>query len=79
MIQDENETKSESLLVMERVYLGVGDLGDAKNPESKSESAPRCTRRDTQEQSHTQMVWGWESIGKPTQIHVHDNTGQKLH
>jgi hypothetical protein len=37
----------ERLLVMERVYLGVADVGDAKNPEKESESAPRCTRRDT--------------------------------
>jgi hypothetical protein len=46
----------ERLLVVERVYLGVADVGDAKNPESESESAPRCTRRDTREHSHTQMV-----------------------
>ncbi len=69
----------ERLLVMERVYLGVAYVGDAKNPASESESALRCTRRDTQEHSHTQMVWGWESIGEPTQIHVYDNAGQKLH
>jgi hypothetical protein len=69
----------EHLLVMERVYLGVADVGDAKNLESESESAPRCTRRDTQEHSHTQMVWGFESIGEPTWIHVCDNAGQKLH
>jgi hypothetical protein len=69
----------ERLLVMERVYLGVADVGDAKNPESESESAPRCTRRDTREHSHTRMVWGWESIGEPTRICVYDNAGQKLH
>jgi len=46
----------ECLLVVERVYLGVADVGDAKNPESESESALRCTRRDTQEHSHTRMV-----------------------
>jgi hypothetical protein len=69
----------EHLLVVERVYLGVADVGDAKNPESESESAPRCTRRDTREHSHTGMVWGWESIGESTQIHVYDNEGQKLH
>jgi len=67
----------ERLLVVERVYLGVADLGDAKNPES--ESALRCTRRDTRKHSHTQMVWGWESIGEPTQIRVYDNAGQQLH
>ena len=59
----------ERLLVVERVYLGVADVGDAKNPESESESSPRCTRGDTQKHSHTQMVWGWESIGEPTRIH----------
>ncbi len=71
----------ECLFVMERVYLGVADVGDAdaKNPESESESARRCTRRDTREHSHTQMVWGWESIGEPTRIHVYDKAGQKLH
>ena len=69
----------ERLLVVERVYLGVADVGDAKNPESESESAPRCTRRDTREHSHTRMVWGWKSIGEPTWIHVYDNAGQKLH
>jgi hypothetical protein len=37
----------ERLLVVERVYLGVAEVGDAKNPESESESAPRCTRGDT--------------------------------
>jgi hypothetical protein len=47
-------------LVVERVYLGLADVGDAKNPES--ESAPRCTRRDTREHSYTRMVWGRESI-----------------
>ena len=66
-------------LVVERVYLGVADVGDAKNPESESESAPGCTRRDTREHSHTRMVWGRESIREPTQIHVYDNAGQKLH
>ena len=69
----------EHLLVVERVYLGVADVGDAKNPESESESAPRCTRGDTQKHSHTQMVWGWESIGESTRIHVYDNVGQKLY
>jgi hypothetical protein len=69
----------EHLLVVERVYLGVADVGDAKNPVSECESAPRCTRRDTREHIHTQMVWGWESIGESTQIHVYDNEGQKLH
>jgi hypothetical protein len=69
----------ERLLVVERVYLGVADVGDAKNPESESESALRCTRRDTREHSHTRMVWGWESIGETTWIHVYDNAGQKLH
>jgi hypothetical protein len=71
----------ECLLVVGSVYLGVADVGNAKNPESESESesAPRCTRRDTQEHSHTRMVWGWESIGEPTRIHVYDNKGQKLH
>ncbi len=29
---------------MEREYLGVADAGDA-NPESESESAPRCTEK----------------------------------
>jgi len=46
----------ERLLVAERVYLGVADVDDAKNPESESESAPRCTRSDTREHSHTRMV-----------------------
>ena len=69
----------ERLLVVGRVYLGVADVGDAKNPDSESESAPRCTRRDTREHSHTRMVWGWESIGEPTWIHVYDNAGQKLY
>jgi len=69
----------EHLLVVERVYLGVADVGDAKIPDSESESAPRCTRRDTREHSHTRMVWGWKSIGEPTWIHVYDNAGQKLH
>jgi hypothetical protein len=69
----------ERLLVVERVYLGVADVGDAKNPESESESAPRCTRRDTREHSHTRMVWGLKSIGEPTRIHVYDNVVQKLH
>ena len=63
----------ERLLVVERVYLGVADVGDAKNPESESESAPRCTRRDTLEHSHTRMVWGWESFGEPTGTHVYDS------
>jgi hypothetical protein len=69
----------ERLLVVERVYLGVADVGDAKNPESESESALRCTRRDTREHSHNRMVWGWERIGETTWIHVYDNAGQKLH
>jgi len=69
----------ERLLVVERVYLGLADVGDAKNSENESESAPRCTRIDTREHSHTRMVWGWESIGEPTRIHVYDNSGQKLH
>jgi hypothetical protein len=71
----------ECLLVVGRVYLGVADVGDAKNHENESENAPRCTRRDTREYSHTRMVWGWESIGEPTRIHVYvyDNAGQKLH
>ncbi len=69
----------ERLLVVERVHLGVADVGDAKNPESESESALRCTRRNTREHSHTRMVWGWESIGETTWIHVYDNAGQKLH
>ena len=69
----------ERLLVVGRVYLGVADVGDAKNLESESESAPRCTRRDTREHSHTRMVWGWESIGEPTRTHVYENAGQKLH
>jgi hypothetical protein len=70
----------ERLLVVERMYLGVADVGDAKNPESESESAPRCTRRDcTREHSHTQMIWGWDSIGEPTWIPVYENPGQKLH
>ena len=47
----------ERLVVVDRVYLGVADVGDAKNPESESESALRCTRRDTREHSHTRMVW----------------------
>ncbi len=57
------------MVILEREYLGVADVGDA-NPESESKSAPRGTRRDTQEHSHTQTVWGWESIGGPTQIRV---------
>jgi hypothetical protein len=69
----------EHLLVVERVYLGVADVGDAKNPVSECESAPRCTRRDSREHIHTQMVWGWESIGESTRIHVYDNVGQKLY
>jgi hypothetical protein len=69
----------ERLLVVGRVYLDVADVGDAKNPDSESESAPRCTRRDTREHSLTRMVWGWESIGEPTRTHVYDNAGQKLH
>jgi hypothetical protein len=47
----------------------VADVGDA-DPEGEGESAPRCTRRDTQEHSHTQMVRGWESIGELTRIRV---------
>ena len=35
----------ERLLVVERVYLCVADVGDAKNPESESESDLRCTRK----------------------------------
>ena len=66
-------------MVVERVFLGVADVGDLKNPESESESAPRCTRRDIREHSHTRMVWRWESIGEPTRTHVYDNVGQKLH
>jgi hypothetical protein len=69
LIQVENETTCVLVGYMEREYLGVADVDDA-NPEFESESAPRCTRRDTQEHSHTRMVWGWESIGEPIWIRV---------
>jgi hypothetical protein len=48
----------ERLVVVGRVYLGVADVGDAKNLESESESAPKGAQDEILESTATPEWFG---------------------